>query len=106
MAKLIEVRVPDIGDFDGVEVIEILVEEGQQLEAEDSMLGLESDKATMEVPSPARGVVKKIKVSIGDTVAEGDLILTMEAAAQDGPVDQATDAVVRNRKRWRRRQRL
>lgn len=83
MANLIEVRVPDIGDFDGVEVIEILVSEGQQLAAEDSLLGLESDKATMEVPSPAAGVVKKIEVSIGDTVAQGDLILTMEASAQD-----------------------
>lgn len=87
MAKLIEVRVPDIGDFDGVEVIEILVEEGQQIALEDSMLGLESDKATMEVPSPASGVVKKIKISIGDTVAEGDLILTMEAAAEDAPAE-------------------
>jgi len=92
MANLIEVRVPDIGDFDGVEVIEILVSEGQQIEVEESLLGLESDKATMEVPSPAAGVVKKIHVSLGDSVAEGDLILSLEAKESEG--DAAEPAVV------------
>jgi pyruvate dehydrogenase E2 component (dihydrolipoamide acetyltransferase) len=89
MAELIEVRVPDIGDFDGVEVIEVLVSEGDQISAEDSLLSLESDKATMEVPSPTTGQVKQVKVSIGDTVAEGDLILTLEASEEGASVDQA-----------------
>ena len=67
MATLEDILVPDIGDFAGVEVIEILVKPGDRIEAEQSLLTLESDKATMEIPAPKAGVVREIKVRIGDT---------------------------------------
>src|SRR5438132_6681738 len=76
----IEVKVPDIGDFKDVPVIEVLVKPGDTVAAEDSLVTLESDKATMDVPSPAAGVVKDLKVKLGDKVSEGSLILTLEAA--------------------------
>jgi dihydrolipoamide dehydrogenase len=75
----IEVKVPDIGDFDAVPVIEIHVKPGDVVKAEDSLITLESDKATMDVPSPAAGTVKELKLAIGDKVAEGALILLLEA---------------------------
>ena len=65
MSKLTEVRLPDIGDFDEVEIIEILVAAGDTVEQESSLITLESDKATMEIPSPAKGLVKEILVSVG-----------------------------------------
>ena len=77
----IEVAVPDIGDFEGVEVIEILVAAGDTVAKEDSLISLESDKATMEIPSPSSGVVQTLKVSVGDKVSQGDLILLMEGEA-------------------------
>jgi len=84
MAGPMEVRLPDIGDFDAVEVIEVLVAPGDAVQAEDSLITLESDKATMEIPSPASGKVVELKVSVGDKVGEGDLILLLEAdAAED-----------------------
>ncbi len=79
MADLREVKVPDIGDFSDVPVIEILVSPGDNVSAEDPLLTLESDKATMDVPSPADGVVKEIKVSVGDTVSQGTLIMLLDA---------------------------
>jgi dihydrolipoyl dehydrogenase len=83
-----DVKVPDIGDFDNVPVIGILVSVGDSVAAEDPLVELESDKATMEVPSPAAGVVKSIAVSEGDTVSEGSLILTLEGAeAGDAPAE-------------------
>ncbi len=75
----IEVNVPDIGDFDNVPVVSILVSVGDLVAEEDPLIELESDKATMEVPSPAAGKVTEIKVSEGDTVSEGSLILMLEA---------------------------
>jgi pyruvate dehydrogenase E2 component (dihydrolipoamide acetyltransferase) len=84
MSKLIEVKVPDIGDFKDVPVIEVLVKPGDTVKPEDSLVTLESDKATMEVPSPAAGVVKALKVKVGDKVGEGSVILTLEAAASEG----------------------
>jgi dihydrolipoamide dehydrogenase len=81
MANLIEVKVPDIGDFDAVEVIEVLVKVGDAVKKEDSLITLESDKATMEIPSPQAGVVKEIKIKAGDKVSEGTLILMIEASA-------------------------
>ena len=60
-----EIMVPDIGDFDGVEVIEVLVAVGDTVEKEDSLVSLESDKATMEIPSPLAGVVQELKISVG-----------------------------------------
>mgnify|MGYP001546565460 FL=1 len=81
MSKLTEVRLPDIGDFDEVEIIEILVASGDSVNQEDSLITLESDKATMEIPSPARGMVKDILVSVGDKVAQGTAILMLEEQA-------------------------
>jgi pyruvate dehydrogenase E2 component (dihydrolipoamide acetyltransferase) len=76
----IEVKVPDIGDFKDVPVIELLVKPGDAVKKEESLVTLESDKATMEVPSPADGVVKAMKVKVGDKVSEGSLVLLLDAA--------------------------
>src|SRR6266516_5507208 len=73
--EVIEVRVPDIGDFKDVPIIEIAVKSGDKIEPEDPLITLESDKASMEVPSPAAGTVKDVRVKIGDKVGEGSLIL-------------------------------
>ncbi|MFM7295270.1 MAG: dihydrolipoyllysine-residue acetyltransferase [Burkholderiales bacterium] len=79
MANLVEVKVPDIGDFKDIPVIEILVKVGDTVQKDDSLVSLESDKATMEVPSSVAGVVKEIKVAIGDKVSEGHTVLLIEA---------------------------
>jgi len=84
-SALIEVKVPDIGDYDGVPVIEIAVKVGDMVEKEQSLITLESDKATMDVPSPQAGKVKEIKVKVGDSVGEGALILILEGAAASAP---------------------
>jgi dihydrolipoamide dehydrogenase len=81
MNKLIEVKVPDIGDFKDVPVIEILVKSGDTVAKEDPLITLESDKATMEIPAPQAGVVKELKTKIGDKVSQGSLILTLDTAA-------------------------
>ncbi|MBI4985386.1 MAG: dihydrolipoyl dehydrogenase [Rhodocyclales bacterium] len=81
MSSPLEVKVTDIGDFKDVPVIEIHVKPGDTVKAEDSLVTLESDKATMDVPSPAAGVVKELKVKLGDKVAEGSVILLLEAGA-------------------------
>ena len=87
----IEVTVPDIGDFDNVPVVGILVSVGDTVAAEDPLVELESDKATMEVPSPAAGVVKEIKVAIDDSVSKGSLILILEGTgAGEAPAPAAT----------------
>ena len=88
MANMIEVKVPDIGDFKNIPVIEVLVKPGDRVDAEDSLLTLESDKATMEVPSPAAGMVKELKVKVGDKVSEGTLVLTLEAADGAGKAEE------------------
>jgi pyruvate dehydrogenase E2 component (dihydrolipoamide acetyltransferase) len=75
--------IPDIGDFDAVEIIEILVSEGDQVTVEESLLTLESDKATMEIPSPYTGTVKQLLVKVGDRVKEGDKILVIEAISSE-----------------------
>src|SRR6266540_2118032 len=80
----IEVKVPDIGDFKDVPVIEVFVKPGDAVKAEDSLVTLESDKATMDVPAPAAGMVKDLKVKVGDKVSEGSAILTLEAADGGG----------------------
>ena len=76
--EVIEVRVPDIGDFKDVPIIEVAVKSGDKVKAEDPLITLESDKAAMEVPSPSGGTVKDIKVKVGDKVSQGSLILTIE----------------------------
>ncbi|HEX5392892.1 MAG TPA: dihydrolipoyl dehydrogenase [Rhodocyclaceae bacterium] len=80
MSQLLEVKVPDIGGFSDVPIIEIAVKVGDSVNPEDSLITLESDKATMDVPAPAAGVVKEIKVKVGDKVSEGSLIVLLEAA--------------------------
>jgi len=77
VSNTIEIRVPDIGDFADVPVIEVLVAEGDSVRAEDSLVTLESDKATMEVPSPADGVIQEMKMKLDDTVSEGDVIAVL-----------------------------
>ena len=78
-----EIVVPDIGDFDSVEVIEVLVSVGDTINAEDSLISVESDKASMEIPAPESGVVKELKVAIGDNVSQGSLILMLEPSGND-----------------------
>src|SRR5204862_2853751 len=75
-----EVKVPDIGDFKNVEVIEVLVKPGDRIAKEQSLVTLESDKATMEIPSPAAGVVKELRIKTGDKVSQGSPILLLDAA--------------------------
>jgi len=84
----IEVKVPDIGDFDSVEIIEVLVAVGDQVAEEDSLITVESDKASMEIPAPAAGTVTSIKVAVGDSIAQGNLILMLESNAQAGESKQ------------------
>jgi len=78
MAKTIDIKVPDIGDFDHVPVIEVLVSAGDKVAKDDSLLTLESDKATMEVPAATAGTISQLKVKVGDEVSEGDVISTLE----------------------------
>jgi pyruvate dehydrogenase E2 component (dihydrolipoamide acetyltransferase) len=82
-AATIQVLVPDIGDFDEVEVIEVLVAKGDRVEVEDSLITLESDKATMEIPSPQAGVVAEVTVQLGDQVSEGSMLLTLEVEGEN-----------------------
>lgn len=79
--SLIDIKVPNIGDFAEVGVIELLVNPGDTVAVDQSLITVESDKASMEIPSSHAGVVKEIKVKVGDKVAEGSLVLTLEAAA-------------------------
>jgi len=81
MGQLVEVKVPDIGDFKEVEVIEVLVKPGDTVAKEQSLVTVESDKASMEIPSSAAGVVKELKIKLGDKVSEGALLLVLDAAA-------------------------
>lgn len=91
MAESRKVTVPDIGDFDRVEVVEILVSEGDSVQVDDSLITLESDKASMDVPSPSAGTVRKLLVAAGDEVATGDAILELDAADGSPGVDDRAD---------------
>ncbi|ATE60575.1 dihydrolipoyl dehydrogenase [Thauera sinica] len=82
--SLVEVKVPDIGDFDAVPIIELFVKAGDSINVDDAICTLESDKATMDVPSSAAGVVKEVLVAVGDKVGEGAVLLRVEAAASAG----------------------
>ena len=88
MSQVIEVKVPDIGDFKDVPIIELCVKEGDTVNAEDALVTLESDKATIDIPSPTGGVIKELKVNIGDKVSEGSLIAVLEAADAASPSAQ------------------
>ena len=92
MANPIEVKVPDIGDFKDVEVIELLVKAGDAIDKEQSLVTLESDKATMEIPSPQAGVVKELKLKLGDKVSQGALILLLEAGAGAAKAEAKAEA--------------
>ena len=92
MAEVKEVTVPDIGDFADVPVIEVLVAPGDEVAAEDPLVTLESDKATMDVPAPFAGVVQELKIAVGDTVAEGTLLLSMEVGGGNGAAPSDTPA--------------
>ena len=76
--SMVEVKVPDIGDFKEVEVIELLVKAGDTIKVDQSLITVESDKASMEIPSSHAGVVKELKVKLGDKIAEGTLVLLLE----------------------------
>ena len=93
----IEIKVPDIGDFHDVSVIEVLVKPGDKIAKEVSLVMLESDKATMDVPSPVDGTVRELKVKVGDKVSEGSLILTVESEAAGAPSPQPSPASRRGR---------
>jgi pyruvate dehydrogenase E2 component (dihydrolipoamide acetyltransferase) len=92
MTSTQEIKVPDIGDFESVDVIEVLVKPGDHISAEDPLITLESDKATMDVPSPKSGVVKEVLISIGDKVAEGSIVavLNSDSNSDTPPEDSAT----------------
>jgi len=85
MSQIIEVKVPDIGNFEDVNVIEVMVKTGDTVEEEQSLISMETDKATLDMPSPAAGVVQAVKVKVGDKVSEGSVILLLESAMQIPP---------------------
>ena len=103
MANVIEVKVPDIGDFKDVPIIDVLVRPGDRVKTEDPLITLESDKASMDVPSPFDGVIKELKVKVGDKVSEGSLILIAEAeSAPAGVVVLYELCIVRKKRAIRR----
>jgi len=93
MSQIIEVKVPDIGDFKDVPVIEVLVKAGDSVKKEDSLVTLESEKATLEVPAPAAGIVKELKLKVGDKVSQGSAILMLEADDETGAEAKAPATV-------------
>ena len=80
-----DILVPDIGDFDNVEIIEVLVKEGQKIQKNDSIVTLESDKSSVEVPSTEEGNVLKILVKVGDKVSKGDKLVEIQSASEKKP---------------------
>ncbi|MHB8951085.1 MAG: biotin/lipoyl-containing protein, partial [Rhodoferax sp.] len=102
--SLIEVKVPDIGDFDEVAVIELLVKAGDTVTAEQSLITVESDKASMEIPSSAAGVVKELKVALGDKVKQGSLVLMLEVTDASAAVAAPVAAVAQNTQEFKQNQ--
>lgn len=94
MAELSEVKIPDIGDFTDVEIIEILVGPGDSVSTEDPLLTLESDKATMEIPSPADGTIQSVSVEVGDRVSEGSVVMMLESDGQGAASESGTQPSV------------
>src|SRR4051812_46148795 len=92
MSKTIEVKVPDIGDYKNIPVIEVLVKPGDSIGKEDPLVTLESDKATMDVPSPSSGVVRDLKIKVGDKVSEGSVLLTLDAEGDSGKTEPQAKA--------------
>ena len=89
MAELKKIHIPNIGDFDSVEVIEIMVKVGDKINIEDSLITVESDKASMDIPSPASGLIKSIDIKVGDEVKEGSLILSIDSEIEDSSKEKA-----------------
>ena len=94
MSQIIEIKVPDIGDYKDVPVIEVLVKVGDTVEKEQSIVVLESDKATMDVPSSHSGVVKEVKVKIGDSLSEGSVVIMLEEGASSATAPAEAPALV------------
>jgi pyruvate dehydrogenase E2 component (dihydrolipoamide acetyltransferase) len=90
MAEIKQILVPDIGDFKDVEIIEVMVKAGDSINAEDSLITLETDKATMEVPSPFSGTIKELKVQVGDKVSEGVLLALIETSGEAATAPQSS----------------
>ena len=88
--KEIDIKVPNIGDFTDVEVIEVLVNEGQDILKNDPLITIESDKSSVEIPSNFEGKVKSLKLKVGDKVSEGDLILILESLSSEGKIKEET----------------
>ncbi|NDA73255.1 MAG: hypothetical protein EBX69_07450, partial [Betaproteobacteria bacterium] len=91
---IVDVKLPNIGDFSEVGVIELLVAKGDQVKAEQSLITVESDKASMEIPSPGEGVVEEILVTLGDKVSEGSLIMRMRPVPDVSAVQTSTTPAV------------
>src|SRR5690606_31493744 len=87
-----ELKVPDIGDFDKVDVIEVLVKAGDSIEPEQSLITVESDKASMEIPAEQGGVVQEVLIKVGDKVAQGDVLVRIEAKADAASAQGGSDA--------------
>ncbi|HEB81955.1 MAG TPA: biotin/lipoyl-binding protein, partial [Gammaproteobacteria bacterium] len=92
MSKIVDVKVPDIGDFSDVDIIEVLVNPGDVIAEEDPLITLESDKASIEIPSPSSGTVSEVLVKVNDKVNEGDVILRLEVSDSAGDTAPAAEA--------------
>ena len=96
LSKIEEIKIPDIGDFDAVEVIEIAVSIGDSVQPEDTLITVESDKASMDIPSPSSGEIKEIKVNIGDKVSEGTPIISLLIVEEGIKKDNKTSKEINN----------
>ena len=92
MSKIVNVEVPDIGDFTDVDIIEVLVSVGDTIAEEDALITLESDKATIEIPSPSAGTVTEVLVSVNDKVTQGNLILKLEVSENTSSTNDKADS--------------
>ena len=92
MGSLVSIKLPDIGDFEDVEVIEVMVKPGDKVRVDDSLITIESDKASMEVPATETGIVKELKVKVGDRVSEGSPILVVETSDESAETDKPAEA--------------
>ena len=95
-----DILVPDIGDFDNVEIIEVLVKEGQKIQKNDSIVTLESDKSSVEVPSTEEGEVLKILVKVGDKVSKGDKLVEIQSASEKKPEPEKKEVKNLDAKIW------
>ena len=92
----LKITIPDMGDFKEVEIIEVLVKEGQKIKKNDSLITLESDKSSVEVPATHAGIIQKINLKVGDKVNQGDLILTLDSEEKE--IKQTTEKKTENTK--------